>query len=409
MTWRALNPWSDLAGLPRDSWLLALATLVNRAGTMVIPFLALHFTRNLGFSAPQAGLALAVYGIVSLLTSPFAGRLSDRIGSQRILTLSLALGGLGFWALPLLRTLPQVLVGMAVLSAVSEAMRPATLALVSDLAPPRYRRQAYALNRLAINLGMSVGPALGGFLAAHSFQTLFWVDGATSIAAAAVLLLFPFRTHSVEIHAGAPPSLGAIGDRRLRYVILCLLPVILVFFQHEGPLPVWMVEQLGLSTGSFGLLFTLNTLLIVFLEVRLNAMTAHWTPARALSVGSALCTVGFGALAFLTSYWGIVATVVIWTFGEMILFPSTAAYVSELAPQERRGEYMGFYSMTFGIGFTVGPWAGLNVLGAAGARALWLSCLAVGGLSTLLLARVRSEAHSGDRAGRPEDRTEVAA
>ena len=391
MTWRALNPWSDLAGLPRDSWLLALATLVNRAGTMVIPFLALHFTRNLGFSAGQAGMALAVYGVVSLLTSPFAGRLADRVGSQRILTLSLFLGGLGFWALPLLRTLPQVLVGMAVLSGVSEAMRPATLALVSDLAPPALRRQAFALNRLAINLGMSVGPALGGFLAARSFATLFWVDGATSIAAALVLLLFPLRINSVESHAAAPPSLGAIADRRLRYVILCLLPVILVFFQHEGAVPVWMVEDLGMPIQNFGLLFTINTVLIVFLEVRLNGLTAHWSPARAMSVGSALCTVGFGALAFLTSYWGVVATVVVWTFGEIILFPSTAAYVSELAPPARRGEYMGFYSMTFGIGFTLGPWAGLSVLEAAGARTLWLACLAVGAVSTVLLARIRSE------------------
>jgi MFS family permease len=281
--------------------------------------------------------------------------------------------------------------GMVVLSAVSEAMRPATLALVGDLAPPELRRQAFALNRLAINLGMSVGPALGGFLAARSFATLFWVDGATSIAAALVLLLFPLRVGPVESHAATPPSLGAIADRRLRYVILCLLPVILVFFQHEGPMPVWMVEDLGMPTQNFGLLFTINTLLIVFLEVRLNGLTAHWSPARALSIGSALCTVGFGALAFLTSYWGVVATVVVWTFGEMILFPATAAYVSELAPPSRRGEYMGFYSMTFGIGFTLGPWAGLSVLEAAGARTLWLACLAVGTVSTLLLGRIRLE------------------
>src|SRR5678815_4221761 len=183
-----------------------------------------------------------------------------------------------------------------------------------------------------------------------------------------------------------------IRDRR--YVIVCLLPVLLVFFQHEGAMPVWMVEQLGMPTQNFGLIFTINTVLIVFLEVRLNGMTAHWSPARALSVGSALCTVGFGALAFLTSYWGIVLTVVIWTFGEMILFPSTATYVSELAPPGRRGEYMGFYSMTFGIGFTLGPWAGLNVLEAPGARTLWLACLAVGPPSTLLLARIRTEAQT---------------
>ena len=392
MTWRAINPWSGLAGLPRDSWLLALACLVNRAGTMVIPFLALHFTRNLGFSAAEAGLALAVYGIVSLVTAPLAGRFSDRVGAQRILTLSLLLGGLGFWALPLLRTLPQVLAGMVVLSGVSEAMRPATLALVGDLAPAEVRRQAFALNRLAINLGMSVGPALGGVLAAHSFDMLFWVDGATSIAAAIILWLFPLRVHSVEAHATSAPALGAVADRRLRYVVLCLLPVLVVFFQHEGAMPVWMVEHLGLSTTSYGLLFTLNTVLIVFLEVRLNSATAHWSPARALSVGSALCALGFGALAFLDTARGILVTVVIWTFGEMILFPSTAAYVSDLAPPSRRGEYMGFYTMTFGIAFTVGPWAGLSLLEAAGGRTLWLACLGVGALSSLLLARVRSGA-----------------
>jgi MFS family permease len=394
MTWRALNPWSNLAGLPRDSWLLAVATLVNRAGTMVLPFLALHFTTNLGFSAGQAGAALGVYGVVSLLTSPFAGRLADRVGSQRILTASLLLGGLGLWAVPLLRTLPQVMVGMVVLSALSEAMRPATLALTSDLAPPELRRQAFALNRLAINLGMSVGPALGGFLAAHSFRTLFWVDGATSIAAALVLFAFPLRLHSVEAHAGTPPTLGAIADRRLRYVILAILPVLMVFFQHEGAMPVWMVQQLGMSTRTFGLLFTVNTVLIVFLEVRLNGWTAHWSAARALAVGAALTAAGFGALAVLSSYGGIVATVVVWTFGEMILFPATAAYVSELAPPGRRGEYMGFYAMTFGIGFTLGPWAGLALLESVGARALWITCLVVGGLSAALFARIRQESQA---------------
>lgn len=387
MTWRALNPWSDLAGLPRDSWILALATLVNRAGTMVLPFLALHFTGNLHLSGAEAGAALAIYGSVSLITSPLAGRLGDRIGSQRILATSLLAGGLALWVFPLVKTLPQILVGMVVLAAVSEAMRPATLALVSELAPPELRRPAFALNRLAINLGMSIGPAVGGFLAARSFSTLFWVDGASSIAAGLVLVLFPLRP-KVHHDPAATPTLGALRDGRLRYALLAVLPVLLVFFQHTGAMPVWMVHSLGMSTSDFGLLFTVNTLLIVFLEVRLNGLTRHWTAARALSVGAVLCALGFGALAFVTSYWAIVATVVVWTFGEMILFPANAAYVAELAPSNRRGEYMGFYAMTFGFGVTLGPWAGLVAYEALGARGLWLACLAAGAISAVLLARV---------------------
>jgi len=392
MTWRALNPWSDLAGLPRDSWLLALATLVNRAGTMVLPFLALYLTQDLHFSAGQAGAVLAVYGVVSLTVSPIAGRFADRFGHQRILIGSLLLGGLGFWALPLLHTLPAVMAGMVVLSAVNESMRPATLALVGDLAPAALRRQAFALNRLAINLGMSVGPAAGGLLAARSFGTLFWVDGATSIAAGVVLLAYPLRPRHVEAVSAAPVRFSAIGDPRLRYVILCVLPVVLVFFQHGAAMSVWMVQGLGFSTRDYGFLFTVNTLLIVLLEVRLNGLTSHWPPGRALAVGAALVGVGFGALAFSTPYWAIVMTVVVWTFGEMILFPANAAYVSELAPRNRRGEYMGFYSMTFGLGFALGPWAGLATYQSLGPTALWLGCLGTGLLSSVLLGRIRSEA-----------------
>ena len=100
----------------------------------------------------------------------------------------------------------------------------------------------------------------------------------------------------------------------------------------------------------------------------LNGFCSHWRPARSLSVGAALVAVGFGALAVCTHYWGIVATVVVWTFGEMILFPASAAYVSELAPRSRRGEYMGFYSMSFGLGFALGPWLGLATYESPGRR-----------------------------------------
>jgi MFS family permease len=387
MTWRVLNPWSDLAGLPRDSWTLALAQLVNRMGTMVLPFLTLHFTDNLHLSKAAAGGALAVYGIVALIIAPLSGRLADRVGSPRVLVASLIGGGLALWLFPLARTLPHVLAAMVILAMVTEAMRPATLALVSDLAPPELRRQAYALNRLAINLGMSVGPALGGFLATRSFSALFWVDGATSIAAGIVLLLFPLHP-KVHVDSAPRPALGALGDGRLRYALLAVIPALFVFFQHTGSMPVWMVQDMHMSTRDFGLLFTVNTLLIVFLEVRLNSLTGHWAPGRSMSVGALFCGLGFGALAVATSYWAIVATVVVWTFGEMILFPANAAYVAELAPPSRRGEYMGFYTMTFGLGFTFGPWAGLVTYQALGARGLWLGCLAAGALSAGFLARV---------------------
>ena len=258
MTWRALNPWSELGVSPGTAGSSRWPRWSTAPGPWCCPFLALHLTQNLKLSAGQAGAALAVYGAVSLVISPIAGRLADRVGHQRIISSSLLLGGLGMWVFPLLHTLPQVLGGMAVLSAVAESMRPATLALVSDLAPPELRRQAFALNRLAINLGMSVGPAVGGFLAAHSFATLFWVDGATSIAAGILLLAYPLRPRE-HGEAATPVRLGAIADPGCASRHPLRAPGDPGLLPARGALPVWMVRELGFSTKDFGLLFTVNT------------------------------------------------------------------------------------------------------------------------------------------------------
>jgi len=151
-----------------------------------------------------------------------------------------------------------------------------------------------------------------------------------------------------------------------------------VFFQIDATLPLYLVDDLSLPVSFFGLLFTLNTMLIILIEVPLNLATAHWPHRRALVLGALLFAVGFGALAFATGPLSVAATVVIWTFGEMILFPVAASYVSELAPPSRRGEYMGAYWMAFALAMMIGPLAGTLFMARYGATALWLIVLVVG-------------------------------
>ena len=393
------NPWKGLAGLPREMWILFAATLVNRAGSMVLPFFVLYLTRDAGLSVPTASLMVLLYGAGALVAAPVAGRLADRLGPIRIMRGSLLASGVVMLVFPFARGFSAIAALTLALSIAAESFRPANLTIIADLVPAGKRKPAFALNRLAINLGMSVGPAIGGVLAGVSFRWLFRVDGGTSVLSGLILLASAFPAHrraprALE-QAIAPrfSDHAAHRDRRLLYFLAAFFPVAFVFFQHLSSMPLYLVRDLGLSEAAYGLLFTLNTLLIVFLEVAINTATAHWPHRRTLVLGAVLCGAGFGALAWARDIWQVAATVVVWTFGEMLTFPGMADYLTDIAPESRRGEYMGLSSMMMGLAFMAGPWGGLQILANFGGRALWITMLAFGIASAAFMLRLQG---SGD-------------
>ncbi|UPT72555.1 MAG: MFS transporter [Elusimicrobiota bacterium] len=357
-----MESWRALRRLPRRVWILSAAAMINRAGTMALPFLTLYLTGALGFTPARAGAYLGLYGAVSLLVAPAAGYLCDAWGTRRMMLVTLSISGASMLAVPAARGPVAVAAAIVVWAAATEAFRPAVMTAVSESAPADMRQQAYALNRLAVNVGMSLGPALGGWLATVSYPAIWYVDAATSLAAAAVLAVSLPPAPPVPAAREGGPSARGLLDPRLRALLIAALPVSLVFFQHEGPMPVYLVRDLGLSPSFYGLLFTVNTALIVALEVPLNHATARWSHARTLSLGAALFAAGFGAYGLGTRAAHIMIATVIWTFGEMILMPAMTAYVSEISPEDRRGEYMGLYMTGFSLAFTAGPWAGLYAL-----------------------------------------------
>ena len=387
-----LNPWRGLGGLPREVWLLFATNLINRAGTMILPFLVLYLTRELNFSAARAGMMLAVYGATAIVAGPISGWLTDKIGALPIMRASLVTTGLMLLIFPLAKSFAAVLALTILWAGCAELFRPASLAAVTHVVPAHQRKAAFALNRLAINLGMSIGPALGGFLAAASFRAMFIVDAVTTLIAGLVLTLTPWRAltgvGTPEWDSDQRDSRASIfRDRTFLVFLGGVLLVGIVFFQHEAALPLYLVRHLGLSPAFYGMLFTVNTLLIVALEVPLNTATAHWPNTRALIIGSILFAIGFGALAVIDSPAGVIATVVVWTFGEMMLFPAMAAHLGDISPENRRGSYMGAYSMALSVAFTLGPWMGTQILDALGPATVWVTMLVLGLIAAALMSR----------------------
>jgi predicted MFS family arabinose efflux permease len=388
------NPYSGLKNIPKNIWMLSIATLINRAGTMVLPFIALYANQILNASKGDSGLVLAAYGIGAFITAPFAGKLSDKIGTMKTMKISLFCTGSFLFLYSFITNFFLFLALTFVWAILSEAFRPASMSFISSEISPDRRKTAFALNRLAINLGMSVGPLIGGILSTINFHLLFYVDGITSLAAGVFLVLFPWEKHEtiepeVSDQTISHEKVTVFKDKRLLYFLLALIPVEIVFFQHIGALPLFIVSDLGFSNAVFGILTAVNTVLIIFIEVPLNDSMRNWDDRKSLALGALLSGVGFGLMAFTDTLPPIVFLIVIWTFGEMIFFPSSGEYVAKIAPPKQRGEYMGYFQMSFSFAFMVGPWLGTTALDLYGPFNLWIGCLVFGLISTFLMLRLK--------------------
>jgi len=387
-----MNPWRGLFALPRRVWLLCGCTLVNRMGSMAFPFLALFLVQGRGWTPQQAATGMLVFGAGSLMAAPVAGPLADRLGHGRVLRFSMWGSGLMLLILPFARSTPALFAAILTWAVLTQAFWPSSMALLAGLAPVGQRKAVFALHRLVSNLGMAIGPALGGFIAMYGFSWVFWVDGLTTLASACLLTVY-FQRGPEPMEVPAPPPKGpdrtAWKDRHLHFLLLAFLPVLMVFCQMNGVLPLWVVRNLGFTPRFFGLIFTLNTLLIVLLEVALNLAMARWPHQRQFTLGAALVAVGFGLTGLARSHSLLLVTVAIWTFGEMILLPAMADAVATLAPAHRRGEYMGLYSLTFAVGFALGPWLGVTAYAQVGPGLVWGVCGGVGLFSAFMLSRFR--------------------
>jgi predicted MFS family arabinose efflux permease len=405
------NPWRRLRGLPPVVWIVFATSLVNRAGMMALPFLVLYLTEHLGVSASLAGLAVSAYGVGGVITAPISGRLCDRVGPFTIMRASLALTGVVLLIIPLAHNFAVVVALTFIWAIIADAARPATLSVLTESVSAEQRKAAVSVNRLGVNLGMSIGPAVGGFLALVSFPLLFVVDGLTSLAAAGVLAALLWsrrhelaaerrvtRQRELELRSDARTSAtgrALMADRAAMSFFLAMFLIGIVFMQHEGAMPVYLVRDLHYRESFYGAQFALNTLLIVAIEVPLNLAMSHWSHRRAAMLGVLLFAVGFGALGVAHSVVAITATTIVWTFGEMILFPVSTAYVADLAPPGRSGEYMGAYSSTFSLALIVGPWAGTAALDHLGANVLWAGVFVCGLLSFAVLTRSRQRVPHG--------------
>lgn len=395
---------ADLRSLPRPVWILLAGSFVNRFGDFVLPFLVLYLTHR-GYTASQAGVAVAAYGIGSITASVLGGHLADRIGRRETIAASMFSSAIVMLALSQASGLAAIVPLTAIAGLCTEAYRPASSALLADLVPEGRRLTAFAAYRLAINLGFAAGPAVAGLLAERAFVLLFVGDALTSAVFGLIALtVLPRATHELPMPAGgdvapAPLVRTVLADTPFLLLLAASLAGAVVYFQQEAALPLQVVAD-GHSPAIFGTLISLNGLIVMLIELPSSAITRRFPPRRVIALGLIVTGAGFGATGLVTSTAALAATVVAWTLGEIAVAPVSSAYVADISPPHMRGRYAGVFGMSFGLALVVGPPAG-TILYAADPGALWSACAALGVLGAALImlpaARGRGYAATASR------------
>ena len=376
-------------GLSTEVWWLALITLINRAGTMVIPFLSLYLTRDLNFDLAQVGWIMSVFGLGSVVGSWLGGKLTDRIGYYKVMVFSLCLSGLMFVGLQFLTSFLGFCLGIFVLMVVADMFRPSMFVALNAYSKPENKTRSITLIRLAINLGFSAGPALGGLIiTSMNYHGLFWVDGITCILAGFLLLwlLNPKKTRPLETFIPSKEK-SAYTDYLYLFFLGALVLFFIAFLQYFSTVPLYYEGVHSLTEFEIGLLLGLNGFLIFAFEMPLIKYleTTRHSLMRMVIIGAVLVTLSYVVL-LLTSWAGaLVLGILLMTFGEMVAFPFSNSFALKRARGGNQGEYMALYSISWSVAHVFGHNLGMHWVDSLGFNSTWLVIIGIMALSILFL------------------------
>lgn len=380
---------NNFRGFSREVWILAIITFINRAGTMVLPFLSKYLKEDLQFSYNQVGWIMVAFGLGSMLGSWLGGKLSDKIGFYKIMIFSLFTTGISMFLVQFITTFWGLCLGMFLLMTIADMFRPAMFVSLSAYAKPENRTRALTLVRLAVNLGFAAGPALGGLIIMGiGYSGLFWVDG-TSCIVSILIFAFLVKEKKKTVLTDKVESAGNIksvfNDKIFWVFLFVSFVTAIIFFQLFTTLPLYHNEKFGLSEFQTGLLMTLNGLLIFTLEMpTVGFMERKGFPKiRIIILGSFIMALSFFLL--LINFWAgiLVVSMICISIGEILTFPFSNAFALSRAPHGQEGRYMALYTMSFSLAHIVSSKLGFEIITRLGYQINWLFMASIGVIAVL--------------------------
>lgn len=344
-------------------------TFINRAGTMVLPFLSKYLKEDLHFTYNQVGWVMFCFGMGSMVGSWLGGKLSDKIGFYKIMVFSLFTSGVSFFILQHITSFKGLCLSIFLIMCIADMFRPAMFVSLGAYAKKENRTRALTLVRLAINLGFAAGPAMGGLIIMNiGYKGLFWVDGATCILAITIFALFVKEKKQSKFqdkeHPGEVLTHSVFKDKPFWLFLACCLITGVLFFQIFTTIPLYHKEQYNLTEFQTGLLLMMNGLLIFFLEMPIVSYVERkqLNKVKIVSYG-ALCMAVSMFLMLINTWSGILIVMMVFmTFGEMFAFPFSNSFAMSRAPKGHEGRYMAIFTMSYSGAHMLSAKLGMGII-----------------------------------------------
>lgn len=377
-----------LSGYPRQFWVLFFGTLVSASGNSLIwPFMTIYVHDKLGVPLTVVGLVLAANAAAGLLSQLVAGPLVDRFGRKMAMTVSLGTRAIVMVGLGLANSLPSFVILIVISGFFGSMYNPGMNAMVADIVRSEKRVEAYGLIRIVSNLGIAIGPAIGGFIATRSYFISFLAAALSSALYFFIILLFVRETRPEIGDGSRGPEEGNGGYGYLlrdhTFLLFCLAFAVMgiAYIQMMTIFPVYIKDQYQIPESQFGLIMATNAAMVVLFQYPITRVLRRYRMGSAMALGALFTALGVGAVAFSSSFGTFLLSMVIVTIGELIFAPASTAFVANVAPQDMRGRYMGVYGMTWGLSFGLGPVVGGMINDRLSPVLIWPVMAAVGLLS----------------------------
>ncbi len=388
------------SGLNRDIWLITIVMFVNRLGTLILPFITLYTTQEIGWTKPQAGVAVACFGAGSLAGSYLGGWLTDKIGYYKVFLFSLIGGGIAYFVLQYFTSYITLSIGLFVASTVADLLRPALYTGIRFFTDEHTQTRAVSLLRMAFNLGFVIGPAIGGaIIALTSYKWIFIIDGITCWGAAA-MTFFVIKDYSHKQFENKEDEMDIIKDVKNPYkdkpymlFLFYSLLMLIGFFQILFTVPLYLEEIANYGTEAIGLFFGINGALVFLLEMPLvQYVDKRNVIMKAMIYGSLMIGVGFLILIMQSPMLLILGLFLILTgVGEIINFPFISTTALKRATDHNSGKMMALTSIMFSISLIIAPPLGTTILEHYGYTALWVTMAGLCFISAMGLQSIKHE------------------